>query len=161
MSRSGPHRVDIDTRERPPLSTPVRCRGLAAAAARGVEGGCRRQRAAVASGRIARFSLWAPPLFVASHCNQWGRWFEQHCLPVLLLTVTIDISTNKCCFAPFCNDSDPRCANLHSASQGAPSSPLKLGVLPQYHPEPMPAISALRFSPSRKPDLKTFLRGNL
>ena len=74
---------------------------------------------------------------------QRGRWFQPHCPPALLLTVTIDISTNKCSFAPFCNDSDPRCANLHSASKGAPSSPLKLGVLPQYHPEPMPAIDSL------------------
>ena len=35
-----------------------------------------------------------------------------------------------------------------------------LGVLPQYHPEPMPAIAALRFARSRKLDLKTNLKDN-
>ena len=88
-----------------------------------------------------------------------GR-FEPHCHRVLLPTVTIDISKNNCCFDSFWNDSDQRCANLHRASQGAPCSALKLGVLPQYHPEPMPAIAALRFTWSRKLDLKTFLKGN-
>ena len=35
-------------------------------------------------------------------------------------------------FAPFCNDSDQRCANLYRASQGARCSAVKLGVLQLY-----------------------------
>ena len=58
------------------------------------------------------------------------------------------------------SDQSLRYVNLHRASQGAPCSALKHGVLPQYHPEPMQAISAVRFARSRKLDLKMFLKGN-
>ena len=36
---------------------------------------------------------------------------------------------------------------------------MKLGVSAQYHPEPLPAITALLFAQSRKFVLKTFLKG--
>ena len=71
----------------------------------------------------------------------------------------IDISNTLGDFAPFCNVSDQTCANLHRASQGAPCSALKLGVLLQYGPEPIAAIAALRFAQSRKIDLNAFLSG--
>ena len=77
----------------------------------------------------------------------------------LSVQANIEISKNKGRFARFCNVSDPRCANLHRASQEAPCSALKLGVLPQDQPEPMPAIAALSFAQSREIDLKTFLGG--
>ena len=88
-----------------------------------------------------------------------GRRFEPHCPPVVLLTVTIDISKDNCGFAPFCNDSDQRCANLHRASQGAPCSALKLGSILQHHWCRLEAITAVRFAQSTKIDLKTFLEG--
>ena len=72
-----------------------------------------------------------------------GRRFEPHCPPVVLLTVTIDISKDNCGFAPFCNDSDQRCANLHRASQGAPCSALKLGSILQHHWCRLEAITAV------------------
>ena len=59
----------------------------------------------------------------------------------LLVLAHIEISKNENRFARFCNVSDPRCANLHTALQGAPCSALKLGVLSQNQPEPMPAIA--------------------
>ena len=101
----------------------------------------------------------------SSHCcsgsshSYRDRGIEPRCRPVLSLMVTIDISKYICCFAPFCNAPAQKCASLHRAPQGAPCSALKLGVLPQYHPEPMPAKTPFRFPQSRNFDLKTFQEG--
>ena len=46
----------------------------------------------------------------------------------LSVQVNIEISKIGGCFALFCTISDPRCANLRRASQGAPCNALKLGI---------------------------------
>ena len=84
---------------------------------------------------------------------------SNHTVAMLRAHGIIDISHTYGHFAPFCNDSDQTCANLLRASQSAPCAALKLGVLLQYRPEPMPAVTALRFTQSRKINLKAFLRG--
>ena len=88
------------------------------------------------------------------------RGFAPRCRPVLALTDTTGISTIRSGFAPFCNASDQRCANLYRASQGAHCSALKLGVLQRYPPEPMPAITAVRSAQSTKINPKTLSGGS-
>ena len=75
-----------------------------------------------------------------------GRRFEPHCHPMLYLTVTVDISQYIRGFAPFCNDSDQRCANLHRASQRASWSTLKVWSIHQHHCCMLQTIADVKFA---------------
>ena len=91
-----------------------------------------------------------------------AREIDSHCNS---LQVDIEISKIRGCFALFLHSFRPKvresAQRRDRASQGAPCSALKLGVLPQDQPEPMPAIAALRFAQSREINLKNFSEGHL
>ena len=83
-----------------------------------------------------------------------GRQFKPHCQTILDLMVTVDVSQDICGFAPFCNDSDQRCANLHRASQRASWSTLKVWSIYQHHSCMLQTIAAVKFAHWEKIDDK-------
>ena len=104
---------------------------------------------------LSLLAWWTDPLLLCSYCG--NTWVQARLSP--------SACTNGYCYwhlkaqsgvAPFCNASDQRFANLYRASQGAPCSTLKLGVLQQYLLEPMPGITAVWSAQSTKINPITF-----